>query len=77
MVRFNFDCKLLTGTGPTDRVRIETILKDAICCKLFRAPAEIALFYFAGHGRIEATGGYLLATNSGPGNEGCHYGGMS
>lgn len=68
----NFDCKLLTGTGPTDRVD-RNDLKDAIA-ELFRAPAEIAFFYFAGHGHIEATGGYLLATNSGRGDEGLSLG---
>lgn len=64
----NFDCKLLTGTGPTDRVD-RNDLKDNIS-ELFKAKAEIALFYFAGHGHIEATGGYLLATNSERGDEG-------
>ncbi len=64
----NFDCLLLTGTGPSDRVdRGE--LKDSIE-KLFQDDVEIALFYFAGHGHIEATGGYLLATDSSRGDEG-------
>ena len=64
----NFDCKLLTGTGPADRVD-RNELKDNVS-ELFKATAEIALFYFAGHGHIEATGGYLLATNSARGDEG-------
>lgn len=64
----NFDCKLLTGTGPTDRVDRNT-LKDRVA-ELFKAQAEIALLYFAGHGHIEATGGYLLATDSRRGDEG-------
>lgn len=64
----NFDCRLLTGTGPTDRVDRHTI-KDAVE-ELFKAQAEIALFYFAGHGHIEATGGYLLASDSRRGDEG-------
>jgi hypothetical protein len=64
----NFDCRLLTGTGRTDRVDRHTI-KDAVE-KLFKAQAEIALFYFAGHGHIEATGGYLLASDSRRGDEG-------
>lgn len=64
----NFDCKLLTGTGPTDRVD-RNELKDNVS-ELFSAKADIALFYFAGHGHIEATGGYLLATNSARGDEG-------
>lgn len=64
----NFDCKLLTGTGSADRVD-RNFLKDAVA-DLFKAQAEIALFYFAGHGHIEATGGYLLATDSRRGDEG-------
>lgn len=64
----NFDCKLLTGTGSSDRVNRGT-LKDSIQ-KLFETEAETALFYFAGHGHIEATGGYLLATDSRRGDEG-------
>ena len=64
----NFDCKLLTGTGPTDQVN-RNVLKDQVE-ELFKRQAEIALFYFAGHGHIEATGGYLLATDSRRGDEG-------
>lgn len=64
----NFDCKLLTGTGPTDTVT-RNVLKDGVS-KLFAQPAEIALFYFAGHGHIEATGGYLLGTDASRGDEG-------
>jgi len=64
----NFDCKLLTGTGSTDRVD-RCDLKDQIEI-LFKADAEIALFYFSGHGHIEPSGGYLLATDSKRGDEG-------
>lgn len=64
----NFECKLLTGTSPTDRVN-RSDLKDKIT-ELFAAEAEISLFYFAGHGHIDASGGYLLATDSKRGDEG-------
>ena len=64
----NFDCMLLTGTGPSDRVDRGN-LKDNIK-KLFETEAETALFYFAGHGHIEATGGYLLTSDSSRGDEG-------
>ncbi len=64
----NFDCMLHTGTGPSDRVD-RSEMKDHIE-ELFKTEAEIALFYFAGHGHIEATGGYLLASNSSRGDEG-------
>ena len=64
----NFDCKIFTGTGPTDKVN-RTLLKDHVS-EFFKKQADIALFYFAGHGHIEATGGYLLATDSRRGDEG-------
>ncbi|MFH1881903.1 MAG: caspase family protein [Planctomycetota bacterium] len=64
----NFDCRLLTGTGPSDRVD-RSELKDQVE-ELFKTDAKIALFYFAGHGHIEASGGYLLATDSKRGDEG-------
>jgi len=64
----NFDCLLHTGTGPTDRVD-RAGLKDSIE-ELFEDDAEIALFFFAGHGHIEASGGYLLACDSRRGDEG-------
>ncbi|RYZ01659.1 MAG: caspase family protein [Myxococcales bacterium] len=64
----NFDCKLLTGTGPTDKVNRDD-LKDQIV-NLFATEADIALFYFAGHGHVEATGGYLLASDSKRGDAG-------
>jgi hypothetical protein len=64
----NFSVKLLTGTGPADTVS-RMSLKDHIE-ELFSTDGETALFYFAGHGHIEATGGYLLATDSRRGDEG-------
>jgi hypothetical protein len=68
----NFDCQLLTGTGPTDPVR-RADLKDRIE-ELFAAQADIALLFFAGHGHIEATGGYLVATDSRRSDEGISLG---
>lgn len=64
----NFDSMLYTGTGPSDYVS-RNKMKDSIA-ELFKTEAEIALLYFAGHGHIEATGGYLLASNSSRGDEG-------
>ena len=64
----NFDCRLLTSASSNERVE-RSDLKDHIE-KLFAREAEIALFYFAGHGHVEATGGYLLATDSRRGDEG-------
>lgn len=64
----NFGCKILTGTGQGDMVS-RGELKDQVE-QLFTTAAEIALFYFAGHGHIEATGGYLVASDASRGDEG-------
>lgn len=67
----NFNCLLLTGTGPTDRVE-RAQLKDAID-GLFKAD-DTALFYFAGHGHIETSGGYILASDAKRGDDGVSLG---
>jgi hypothetical protein len=64
----NFDVRLLTGTGPTDTVE-RSQLRDAIR-ELFHSDGDIALFYFAGHGHIEATDGYILASDAKRGDDG-------
>ena len=64
----NFDVQLFTGTGTTDTVSRGQI-KDYVK-KLFSDDSEIALFYFAGHGHIESSGGYLLASDSKRGDDG-------
>jgi hypothetical protein len=64
----NFGVKLLTGTGPTDTVS-RTELKESVR-DLFNGDSEVALFYFAGHGYIETTGGYLLTTECTAGDAG-------
>lgn len=64
----NFDCKILTGTDATNRVE-RSELKDQVS-ELFKKKADVSLFYFAGHGHIEATGGYLLTTDAQRGDEG-------
>jgi len=64
----NFDVQHFTGTGPTDVV-LRSDLKDQVK-ELFKDDSEIALFYFAGHGHIETTGGYILASDSQRGDEG-------
>ncbi len=64
----NFDVKIMTGTGPTDTVNRKQIIDNAV--ELFRDESEIALFYFAGHGNIGVTGGYIMSTDSSRGDEG-------
>lgn len=64
----NFGVKLLSGTGPTDKV-LRSVLRDHIR-ELFSGECETALFYFAGHGHVEATGGYIIASDSRTGDEG-------
>jgi hypothetical protein len=64
----NFECCLLTGTGKSDQVN-RGDLKDRIT-QLFSTDAEVALFYFAGHGHIEEGGGYLLCSDATRGDEG-------
>jgi Caspase domain len=60
--------KLLKATGPADLLK-KGDLKDAIR-ELYADDAEIALFYFAGHGYAEDTGGYLCGSDSERGDDG-------
>ena len=64
----NFAVRHLTGTGPTDLV-LRTELREAIE-SLFEGDGEVALLYFAGHGHIETTGGYLCSSDVGSGSDG-------
>ena len=59
--RVNFDVSLVRAEDPSSQVRCQ-YLKDAIL-ELFSTEAEIALFYFSGHGAIDAFGGYLCASD--------------
>ena len=64
----NFAVKLLCSTSATDAIR-RSDLKDRVR-ELFSDDSEIALFYFAGHGHIEVTGGYLCASDCQTGDDG-------
>ena len=69
----NFECVRLTASGKSDSISRRK-LKDSIA-HLFSTPGlETALFYFAGHGHIESTGGYILASDAGRGDEGVFLG---
>ncbi len=60
--------RIITGTGPNDTIE-RSELKDA-ARELFADDADIALFYFAGHGYIEETGGFLCSGDCQTGDDG-------
>ena len=60
--------RMLVGTGPADIVE-RGPLKDAVR-ELFDGESEIALLYFAGHGYVEDTGGFLCAGDLKTGDDG-------
>jgi hypothetical protein len=64
----NFGVKLLAGTGPKELVK-RADLKEQVR-QLFSDDSEIALLYFAGHGYIETTGGYLCTSECTTGDDG-------
>jgi Caspase domain len=60
--------RLIVGTGKMDNAqRIE--LREAVR-ELFAGDSEVAFFYFAGHGYVEETGGYLCAGDCKTGDDG-------
>jgi len=64
----NFDVNLQVANSENDaieRKKLKTMAED-----LFSGDAEIALFYFAGHGHIESTGGYLCGSECETGDDG-------
>lgn len=64
----NFDVKLLSSSGPINRV-LRSELRENIK-ELFSGDCETALFYFSGHGYIDSTGGYLIASDTKTGDDG-------
>lgn len=60
--------QLLISARPEEAI-LKRDLKDAVR-DLFKDDSEIALFYFAGHGYIEDTGGFLCASDSETGDDG-------
>src|SRR4051812_1217233 len=60
--------QVLTASSPAQAV-VKRELKDA-ARELFADDSEIALFYFAGHGYIEDTGGFLCVSDSQSGDDG-------
>ena len=68
----NFDVRLVTASSDRDQVSFRK-LKDLVV-ELLESDDEIVLFYFAGHGHVEATGGYICGTDSRRGDEGLSLG---
>jgi len=64
----NFDVRALLATGPS-AVVTRGALRDGVG-ELFAGDAEVALLYFAGHGFVDAIGGYICASDSGRGDDG-------
>lgn len=64
----NFGVKHLTANGPGDLCDRDQ-LRGAIQ-SLFTGDGEVSVLYFAGHGHIEATGGYLCSSEVKSGNDG-------
>lgn len=60
--------RMMLGASSTELVT-RTALKDAVR-ELFADPSEIALLYFAGHGFVEDTGGFLCASDCKTGDDG-------
>lgn len=60
--------QVMTGTSATQTVRKRAL--KAAARELFADDAEIALFYFAGHGYIENTEGFLCASDAEAGDDG-------
>lgn len=68
----NFDVKLLTSENANTAVTRGELM-DGVK-ELFAGKSDIALFYFAGHGYVEATGGYLCDSFCHRGDDGLSLG---
>jgi len=64
----NFGVNLVTSTGEDTQIS-RRHLKSQVQ-ELFKDDSDIALFYFAGHGHIESTGGYLISSDCQDGDDG-------
>jgi hypothetical protein len=64
----NFDVKHVTSVDANSLITRKQLKEDVK--KLFEDDCEIALFYFAGHGYIEDSAGYLLTSECAEGDDG-------
>ena len=68
----NFAANLVTAESDNDAVS-RSSLKDLVR-DLFAEDNEVALLYFAGHGHVEQTGGYLCSSDCSRGDDGLSLG---
>lgn len=64
----NFSVRRLLASGPADALTRDA-LRDHVR-DLFATECDVTLFYFAGHGHLDVTGGYLWASDSRRGDDG-------
>lgn len=64
----NFSVNLMTATDSESMITRKK-LKETVQ-ELFTDDCEVGLFYFAGHGYIESTGGYLITSDCEDGDDG-------
>ncbi|WP_308723946.1 caspase family protein [Metapseudomonas otitidis] len=66
--QLNFDVRLLTAVDEKNKITRKN-LKEQVR-ELFSDDSDVALFYFAGHGYVEDSAGYLMASDSHDGDDG-------
>lgn len=66
--QLNFDVKLVTAVDAKTAIGRKQLKEDIIA--LFADDPEVALLYFAGHGHVEDSGGYLVTSECQDGDDG-------
>lgn len=64
----NFGVKIMTASDTSTTISRKRLKEQVV--ELFRDDADIAILYFSGHGYLESTGGYLIASDSKDGDDG-------
>lgn len=67
----NFDCDVEIACDERSKVN-RAVLRDKVEA-LFSSKAEVALFYFAGHGYVDTYGGYINGSDSVRGDDGLSF----
>lgn len=70
----NFDGSINFGVRPMiaedEESAVPRMQLRAAIEELFKGDSDVALLYFAGHGHVDATGGFICASDSAAGNDG-------